>query len=97
MPHISLTANVASNTQLLHLGPDETGFCARVPAADSLGGGTLSLLTKDALDANATAKTLDTVAAGDANEYRVGANTIVYYTLTGATSPSATLIAQPIR
>ncbi len=98
MPHIALTANVAvAEATGLHLGPDDTGFTARIPSADSLGGGTLTLYTRDALDATATAKALDTVAVGDANEYRVGGNTIVTFALTGSTSPSATLILQKVR
>jgi hypothetical protein len=98
MPHIALTANVAvADATGLHLGPDETGFTARLPAADSLGGGTLTLYTRDATETAAVAKSIGTLAVGDANEYRTGGNTVVTFALTGATAPSATLILQKIR
>jgi len=96
MPQISVTAN-ASETLLLALGTDDTGFSVRIPTGESLGSGTLTLSTRDALNTSASAKTLDTLVVGDSFEYRTGGNTLVYYTLTGATNPNFTLIAQAVR
>lgn len=95
--HVAITGNVSAETNTLHLGPDDTGFSSRIVAGGSLGGGTLTLQTKDATQTGASFQTLDTLAVGDSFEYRTGGNTIVTFVLSGATSPSATLILQPIR
>ena len=89
MARVTLTANVTAQL-VATTDRDQSGVSIKVLAAATFGSGTLTLLTKpaDMQSEDADPALVDTLVAGDQYEYRVGNNTHVYLTLTGATSPS---------
>lgn len=96
MSHTTITAN-ASEQLLLSTDALDRGVSLRVVAGGTLGGGTLTILTRaQTADADVIYQTLDTLAVGSAYTYDIGRNTEVAYTLSGATSPSFVLIAERI-
>jgi hypothetical protein len=97
MPIVTLTANVAAQS-VLKLDADDTKVAVHVSSSASLGGGTLSVLRRSALDETETAVTLDaTLAAGSQWVYEVGRNTEILVTLAGATAPSIVMYVEPCR
>lgn len=96
MPRIAFTAN-ATITEVMTLGPDETGVSIQVTSDSSLGGGTLTLSRRDARKPTETPVALDTLIAGDQYEYRTGGNTSIFLTLAGATSPSVAVYVERVR
>lgn len=90
---VTLTGNV-SKQLLLTTGHDDAGFSLRIPTTNSaagtntLGGGTLTILTRVRENAANNPVLLDTPVITESSAYDIGGDVEVYATLTGSTSPT---------
>lgn len=88
-----VTASFAE-TLMFTTGPEHRGITVQV-SGSTLGGGTLTLSRKPINDTG-DAITLDTLTISSQYTYDIGGGQAVYLTLTGATSPSATILIDPL-
>jgi hypothetical protein len=75
-----LITNSGANNAYVFVAPADDG--------GDLGGGTLKLGIKDKGENNKPLMPLNTIIGGSQNQYPIGGDVELHYTLTGATNPS---------